>query len=274
MTIKIQFDNIDLDYENKNDKALRDVSIVGNVGGIAPIISSISSDAGYYDSIKKTVTFNTATNHELSSIAPGAKGEFKIFIPIVSKGNNSPKLSVIVDGTATSASKDDTATEVSKVWNVEGSATLNAFAVYKNSTFTNTGPLPPKANVNTTYGAHIVVSAQNALVNSKVSFILPAYVTFTGNYATGTNVTYDARTRTVVWNIGSIGAGGVVTNDIQVSVRPSQSHVGNTPAVTSSVTLEADEADSKAHIRNIANGLTTELLREQGSTDISHVVAN
>lgn len=193
-----------ISYENKNDKALRDVSIVGNIGGIAPIISGISSDAGYYDSIKKTVTFNSATNHELSSIAPGAKGEFKIYIPIVSKGNNSPKLSVVVDGTATSVSKDDTATEVSKVWNVEGSATLNAFSVYKNSTFTNTGPLPPKANVNTTYGAHLVVSAQNSLVNSKVSFILPAYVTFTGNYATGTNVTYDTRTRTVVWNIGSI----------------------------------------------------------------------
>ncbi|HCC06222.1 TPA: hypothetical protein DEP94_02610 [Candidatus Nomurabacteria bacterium] len=261
-------------YENKNDKALRDVLVVANIGGTAPIISGISSDGGYYDSINKTVTFNPVTNRELSSVAPGAKGEFKIYIPVVSKGNNSPKLTLVINGTATSVSKDDTATQISKVWNVEGSANLNAFTSYKNSTFTNTGPIPPKANVNTTYGAHLIVSAQNSLVNSRVSFILPAYVTFTGVYATGTNVTYDNRTRTVVWDIGNISAGGVVSNDIQISVKPSQSHVGQTPPITSSVTLEADEADSKARIRNISNALTTELLREQGSVDISHVVAN
>ena len=263
-----------ISYENKSDKALRDVSIVANIGGSAPIISSISSDSGYYDSINKTVTFDRSTNNELTTIAPLAKGEFKVYIPVVSRGNNSPKLSVIINATASAVSKDDTATEVSKLWSVEGSATFSAFTVYKNSSFINTGPLPPKANVVTNYGAHLVVSAQNSLVNSKVSFIIPAYVNFTGSFATGTNVTYNERTRTVVWNIGNITAGGVVSNNIQLSVKPSQSHVGNIPPITSSVTLEADEADSRALIRTIANPLTTDISKEQGSVDLSHVIAN
>lgn len=261
-------------YENKSDKALRDVSIVANIGGIAPILSSISSDFGYYNSVNKTVTFNTASNSELSSIAPGAKGEFKMYIPIVSSGNNSPKLSIKINGTASSFSKNDTATEIAKEWNVQGSATFSAWTASKNSSFTNYGPLPPKANVNTTYSAHLVASAQNSLVNTKVSFILPAYVNFTGTFATGTNVSYNERTRTVVWTIGSITAGGIISNDIQLSVRPSQSHVSQTPSITSNITLEADEADSKAHIRTIANMLTTDLSKEQGSIDLSHVVAN
>ncbi|MEI6810542.1 MAG: hypothetical protein WCK60_00645 [Candidatus Nomurabacteria bacterium] len=261
-------------YENKNDKALRDVSIVVNVGGDAPIISSVSSDYGYYNSINKTITFNTSTNRELSSVAPGGKGEFRISIPIILKGNSSPKLSLVIDGKASSVSKDDSATEFSKSWNVEGNATFSATTAYKNSTFINSGPLPPKANVSTTYSAHLVASAQNALVNSKVSFILPAYVTFTGTFATGTNVTYNDRTRTVVWNIGNISAGGVVFNDIKLSVKPSQSHVGNMPPITSSVTLEADEADSKALVRTITNPLTTDISREQGTNDLSHVIAN
>lgn len=263
-----------ISYENKSDKVLRDISIIVNIGGSAPVISSISSEFGYYNSVDKTITFNSSTNHELSSVAPGAKGEFRVYIPVVSKGSNSPKLSLIINGIASSLSKDDTATEISKSWNVEGSATFSAITMYKNSSFINTGPLPPKANVSTTYSAHLVVSAQNSLVNSKVSFILPAYVTFTGTFATGTNVTYNERTRTVVWNIGNITAGGIVSNDIQISVKPSQSHVSNTPAITSSVTLEADEADSKALVRTITNPLTTDISREQGASNLSSVVAN
>lgn len=263
-----------ISYENKSDKVLRDISIIANIGGSAPVISSISSDSGYYNSVNKTVTFDSSTNRELVSVTPGAKGEFRVYIPVVSKGNNSPILSLTINGVASSASKDDTATEISKSWNVEGSATFSAITMYKNSSFINIGPLPPKANVATTYSAHLVASAQNSLVNSKVSFILPAYVTFTGTFVTGTFVTYNERTRTVIWNIGNITAGGVVSNDIQLSVKTSQSHVGNTPPITSSVTLEAEEADSKALIRNITDPLTTDISKEQGNLNLSSVVAN
>lgn len=263
-----------INYENKSDKALRDVSIIANIGGDAPIIPNISSDSGYYDSIKRTVTFNPFTNKELISVAPGDKGEFKIYIPVVIKGNNSPSLSLVVDGTASSVLVDDTATEISKNWSVQGSATFSAWTIYKNSSFINSGPLPPKANVSTTYTAHLLVSAQNSLVNSKVSFNLPAYVSFLGVFATGTDVTYNSRTRTVSWNIGSIQAGGTATNDIQLSVKPSQSQVSQTPPITSNIILEADESESKAHMKNIIDALTTNISKEQGLEDLSHVVAN
>jgi hypothetical protein len=261
-----------ISYANKSGKTLTNASITASISGNAAVLSGIKSDIGYYNSLDKTVTWNQATNNDMSSLLPGATGELRFNVPIISKGNNSPKLVVIINGVATAATKDDTATEVSKTWNVEGSATFKVSTAYKNPTFANTGPLPPQANVDTTYAAHLVVSAQNALANGKVSFLLPVYATFTGAYATGTNVTYDARTRTVVWNIGAIGAGTAVSNDIQISVRPSQSHIGQAPAITGGVTFEADEADSKAHIRMVASALTTELSQEQGATDISHVV--
>ncbi len=261
-----------ISYQNKSDKTLSGVSVVASISGNAAVISGISSTDGYYNSLNQTVSWNRATNSALDSVLPGATGSFRIDIPIVSKGNNSPKLGLTVDGMATSVTKDDTATQVQKTWNVEGSATLAAWPAYKNAAFANSGPLPPKANINTTYAAHMVISAQNALINGKVSFILPAYATFTGVYGSGTNVTYDERTRMVVWNIGTIAAGAVVANDIQVSIRPSASHVGQTPNITSGVTFEADEADSKAHIRMATGSLATDLSREQGAVDLSHVV--
>ncbi len=266
--------SIHIFYKNESNKTLTLASVVATISGNAAVLSGVSSDAGYYNSINRTVTWNSATNVELDSVLPGASGELRMSVPIVNKGTNSPKLVLTVEGAGSLVTKDDTATEVTKTWVVQGSATFNAWAMYKNPSFANTGPLPPKANINTTYSAHLVVSAQNALINSKVSFILPAYVNYTGVSATGTNITYDERTRTVVWNIGNVGAGSTVSNDIQLSVRPSESHVGQTPPITSGVTLEADEADSKAHIRMVTSALTTDLYREQGSVDISHVVSN
>lgn len=261
-------------YKNESDKTLTLASVVATISGNAAVLSGVSSDVGYYNSTNRTVTWNSATNVELGSVAPGASGELRMYVPIVSKGTNSPKLTLTVDGAGSLITKDDTATEVTKNWVVQGSATFNAWTMYKNPSFVNTGTVPPKANINTTYSAHLVVSAQNALINSKVSFILPAYVNYTGVSATNTNITYDERTRTVVWNIGNIGAGAVVSNNIQLSVRPSESHVGQTPPITSGVTLEADEADSRAHIRMVTSALTTDISREQGSVDLSHVVSN
>ncbi len=263
-----------ISYANKSASALIGTSIVANIGGSAAVLSGVTSDAGYYNSLDKTVTWNSATNNGLGSIAPGAVGELRMYIPIVSKGNIPPKLILTINGVATAVTKDDTATHVSKTWSVEGSATFSAWSAYKNKSFVNSGPLPPQANVDTTYTAHMIVSAQNALVNGRVSFILPIYVNYTGVYATGTNVTYDQRTRTVVWNIGSISAGAVVSNDIQLKVRPSQSHVGQTPPITSGVTLEADESDSKARIRMVSGALNTDLSREQGGQDLSRVIGN
>lgn len=260
-------------YQNKSDKVLSDAEIVAIVEGTAPVISGINSDAGYYNSFNRTVTWNSATNEELRSILPNASGEVRLFIPIVNKGTNSPRLSLTIKGTATSATKNDTATEISRSWNVEGTATFTAWTAYETSAVSNSGPIPPKVNTSTTYAVHMVASAQNALTNARVSFILPAYVTYTGVQGAGANVTYDERRRTVSWNIGTLSGGQVVSNDVQVSVRPSASHVGFTPTITSGLTFEADEVDSKAHIRTTAAALTTELTREGEGFNVSQVVA-
>ncbi len=259
-------------YTNKSSQVLRDVSVIARISGTAALYGQISAEGGYYDSVEKTITFSRATNPELTALAPGATGVFKVFIPVVARGTNSPVLSVTSEGLASVSSKNDTTSAVTKTWIVQGSATLNAWTTYKNAPFANTGPLPPTANMNTTYSVHISASAQNSLSLARVSFVLPAYVTWTGVYGKDTTVAYDSRTRTVVWSIGAIPAGQTVANDIQVSVRPSQSHVGNLPSITSGITLEADETDSKARIRTAIAALTTELTRDSSPVDISHVV--
>lgn len=263
-----------ISYINKSDKPLTDVSVIANISGNAAVNSDIGSDDGYYNSINRTVTWNKATNNSFSYLVPGAKGELRLSVPIITKGGDSPKFNLTIKGEATSVTKSDTSSELFKSWTVQGSANLSAWTSYKNKSFSNVGPLPPKANIDTSYAAHIAISAQNSLVNSKVSFILPIYVNYTGVSSVGNNVTYNERTRTVVWNIGNIGAGQALFSDIQLNVRPSLTHVGEIPPITSGITFEADESDSKAHIRIVSSAITTDLSRESGGQDLSHVLEN
>jgi hypothetical protein len=261
-----------VNYKNGGTSPLHDVELVMRISGDAPVLKSLLPDRGYYDSVKGTVTWNKANIPELALIQPGIEGSFVVVIPIVSKGTNSPKLNLSIDGTGTLNEQGDIVATVSKTYPVQGSASVAASTHYKNSPFQNSGPIPPQPNVDTTYSIHMAVSAQNALQNGKVSFILPAYVTWKNNSTDPTHITYDAKTRTVTWSLGALDAGKTVTTDLGLSVRPSQSHVGTSPAITSGIVLDADEAVSKAHLKITISPLTTYIGGESWGLNPSLVV--
>jgi hypothetical protein len=161
---------------------------------------------------------------------------------------------------------------VSKSWVVQGSGNLQAATYYNNSPFKNSGPIPPQPNMETTYNTHFVVSAQNTLVGTKVSFILPVYVTWLNTTSDNKNISYDAKTRTVTWVIDRLESGKTVSSDIKLSVRPSQSPVNRTPPMTSGIVLDTDEEVSKAHIHATVSALTTAIYGENWASNPSRVV--
>lgn len=261
-----------VNYKNTTGEPLQNTEFVLKIGGEAALTKQISAPQGYYDSTAGTITWNSATVPALATLAPGTEGSFQVIIPIVSKGTNSPKLIASLTGKGNSSSVEDVVATLAKTWTVQGSASISATTAYKNSPFQNSGPIPPEANVDTTYTVHIVVSAQNALINTRVSFILPAYVTWRNVTSSLENTTYDAKTRTVTWSIGNLEAGKATVTDIGLSVRPSQSHVNSTPSITSGIVLDADEAESRAHLRTTISGLTTYIAGEAWTVNPSVVV--
>jgi hypothetical protein len=259
-------------YKNTTQETLRDAEFALKVGGEAALMKQITAADGYYDSTTGTITWNRASVPALAALTPGAEGSFQVIIPIVSKGTNSPKLSLTFTGKGNSSGVGDVIATIAKTWAVQGSASIGANTTYKNSPFQNTGPIPPEPNVDTTYTAHIVVSAQNALTNARVSFVLPAYVSWRNVATNLSSTTYDDTTRTVTWTIGTLQAGKAVATDIGLSVRPSQSHVKTSPSITSGIVLDADEAESRAHIRTTISGLTTYISGESWNVNPSVVV--
>jgi hypothetical protein len=264
--------NLSITYKNTSSEPLQDVSLLLTIGGNAALMKDVKPQNGYYDSAASTILWNRASLPTLATLAPGAEGVVTVLIPVVTKGSNSPKLTLSLIGKATAKETNDVVTNAVKSYVVQGSASLSAKTQYKNSPFQNTGPIPPEANVDTTYTLHLTVSAQNALQNAKVSFVLPAYVTWR-NVASDTSLmSYDAKTRTVTWNVGRIDAGKIVSNDIGVAVRPSQVHVNTSPFITGGIVLEADEVESRSHIRTAISGLTTYIGGESWTVNPSVVV--
>lgn len=260
-----------LSYSNGSLEPLEDLSIVITLSGDAVVYSSVDPTTGYYDSIAKTITWNKATFPDFAVIPPNGQGTLQILLPIVAKGTNSPSLKIAVTGVATSKAVDDVVSTVTKNYAVSGSASLVASTQYKTSSFANTGPIPPRPNQETTYTANLRVSAQNAIGNTKVSFTLPAYVTWR-NVTSGQSVVYESKTRTVTWNIGHIDQGKSVMVDVGLSVRPSQSHVGQSPVITSGIILDADEEASRIHLKSTLSPLTTVVKNEVWTENPSIVV--
>ncbi len=254
---------LEVTYNNSSNQVLEDVSITLSLAGEAVVYTSIDpGSSGYYDSVQKTITWNKASHPDLAVLAPGAKGVFQITMPVVSKSDHSPSLQASVKGVALTKAREEVTASASKTWGVRGSATLVGFTQYKNSPFENSGPIPPQPNRETTYTVHLVMTADNAIASGKASFVLPAYVTWRNVVREGSSVTYEERTRTVTWNIPKVQEGVKVFTDIGLSVKPSQSHVGTSPSITSKIVFEAEEEVSKAVVKSVLSALTTSVNNE------------
>lgn len=260
-------------YTNAGEAVLHDASFKLLLEGDAPLFKQVRLDeSGFYDSVKQTITWDSTSAGELASLAPGASRTFKVTIPVVTKGTNSPKLKASLTGSASDTTTEGVTVTTQKTWVVQGSATLSAQTRYKNTELTNNGPVPPLPNTETTYTARFTVSAQNALVNTLVAFTLPTYVTWKQTTTDSAKVTYDSRSKTVTWNLGTLEAGKTATIEMMLGVKPSQSHVGQTPAITSGIILDTDEQISGAHIRTTVPALTIKLNGESWPEDPSRVV--
>jgi hypothetical protein len=250
-------------YSNQSTQALEDVSIKVSLSGDAALYGSVDpANGGFYDSNQKTVFWDKSSVPDLAVLSPNSQGTLRVIVPIVQKGSNSPTLRTIIVGSASTNSVNDVVATLSKTYGVEGSAKLEAHTQYTNSSLSNSGPVPPEPNKVTTYSITLKVTAQNALSSTHVSFVLPAYVSWRGVTSDPQAITYDTRTRTVVWNIGKLDPTKVLAAEVGLSMKPSQSQVGQTPVLTSGIILDADEDVSRVHLRSTLSPLTTMLFSE------------
>jgi len=250
-------------YSNGSGQALENVSFKVSLAGDAALYDSVDPLQGMYSKESKTIVWNKSNLPELAVLAPNAQGVVQVSVPIVQRGNNTPSLKVTFEGLASSSGAGDVAATVTKTWNVVSSATMDATTQYKNTSLQNIGPIPPVVGKETTYTGVFKVTAQSALSMARISFVLPTYVTWKGATSNVSGITYNAKSRTVYWDIGQLEQGRVVLAEIGLTLKPSLGQVDQKPALTSTIVLDAEDALTKMKVKTTLSPLTTSLYNEE-----------
>lgn len=197
--------------------------------------ASVKAQDGFYSSNNTSILWSKSTDPRLADVAPGDSETLPfsfMTLPLSSGTFRNPqiKLSVNVEGLRQS--------ETNVPVTVRSSAATDLFVASDLALTSSlshaggTGPIPPKADTETTYTVSWTASnSVNALANVSASAVLPSYVRFINSPASG--VSYNASSRVVTWNVGDVAAAQAKTASFQIGFTPSLSQVGSLPVLIS-----------------------------------------
>lgn len=191
--------------------------------------------------------------------------------------NGSITVNIKVTGTAVGSGELITATAPRTV-KIQPGFALNSRLFYSSGPFTNTGPIPPKAESPTTYTVTwTIVRSPNGGKDAEVRATLPSYVTWTGRISpAGENLTWIPERNEVIWRVGDIPAGsaGQIAKEasFQVSLTPSFSQIGSLPDLVQNISLRVTDAFTTRPLNIAVPDLTTDLRADSRYTAIDGTV--
>ena len=266
-----------INWQNNLPTSVSNVQLVLTLSGPALDKNSVSASNGFYQSANNTITWGPTQDPELASVPAGGQGTLQFSFASLPPGagnvlitNPTISLSLAVSGTRDDQGNvpeqvsDAASTQVS----VASAISLTAQALHFSGPVTNTGPMPPKAESDTSYTiVWTVKNSSNTIANTVVSTVLPPYVRFASTGAAG--VTYDSGSRTVTWSLGDVPAGvgySVAARQatFQVILTPSASQVGSAPALTGNVSLTGQDRFAQVTVNAKADAPTTFLTGDTG----------
>lgn len=238
---------------------------------------SVSPDrSGFYQSQIDTIVWNKDTNPGLVSIKAGQSGVLDFSFRTTRftaqnfelLRNGIIRLEAEASGTRISESRPSEiiSSNISRQVKIETDISIAGRAVYSTGPFSNIGPLPPKAESQTTYT--IIWSIANNLNDVEdvlVSATLPIYVEWLGQVSpAGAGLSYDSQSRIVKWNVNRLSAGtGHVSPPIEAAFRvgfvPSFSQVDTVPVILRESTVMATDSFVGTSVSGRSSPVTTRI---------------
>jgi hypothetical protein len=273
-------------WTNNLTTAITNAELTLTLTGPALDKNSISSPNGFYQSQNGTITWSSAQDPELASIPAGGSGSFQFSFASLPAGSGGVlitnpviDLNLAVQGTRADPGNvpEQVASAASAEVSVASALSLTAGALHFSGPFTNTGPMPPKVNSDTSYTiVWTVQNSSNTIANASVSAVLPPYVKYVS--ANTSDVAYDSASRTVTWSLGDVNAGvGYSTPakqaDFQVVLTPSSSQMGSAPPLTGNASLTGQDRFAQVTVSANADSPTTLLTGDQGFQSGMDIVA-
>lgn len=245
-------------YKNNIDKKLQNAEIALSLEGLAIDETTIRTDDGYYDSRTNIVTWTKSGVRELGTLEPGAVGRVAVSFKTKNSSSleGSEQIRLEVSSKARRIGESGIAEFVqgsqSSILRVLTRIALTAETALSAGGFTVSGPVPPRAEQETSY---VLVSQIKNTVNpvdkAEVKFKLPFNVRFIASNATQGTAAYSEFDREVVWNAGSIVKSGTGSDSVlyvHVAVLPSLVDVGKSISLATDFTLTGIDVFTKAKL--------------------------
>ena len=275
----------DITWKNNLATPIEDAEIQIKFEGDALNKSSVFAERGFYRSIDNTIVFSKADNPNLASIGPGEIGNLSFSFGSLSSysgGDESIKeasISLSITASGKRLQGGNVPQEVlyssTKIVKISTDINLSSRIIYWSGPFQNTGPIPPKAEKETTYTiVWTVTNTSNKVMNAQVKATLPIYVKWLSKISPESeNISFSSSGAEVVWNVGDIEAGAGISSQakevsFQVSFLPSVSHVGNSPIILNEATLFGTDNFTSAIVSDASSALSTNL---KNDPDFKHL---
>ena len=244
-----------LSWRNNLSVKMADGVITIKLDGSAFDESSVFVVGGFYNSSNNTITWDKQGVSDLNVINPGERGEVNFSFNLKDSGalggtSSNPEVPVTARLVATPVGENDTEDEIrSEVRHrvaLSSSVGVETVVTHNTGVFDNEGPLPPVAEDETTYTiTWVLASSVNDLTDGTVRAVLPPYVSWKNQVRpSGESVTYNASSREVVWNVGSVESGAGYGKpspkvSFQIGFTPSLTQVGTAPELIGETVFSA-----------------------------------
>lgn len=273
------YQNVTISYANTLATSIANATVVIALTGSAIDYDSIQTTSGFYNSANRTIIFSSDTDPALATLAPGASGVGAFTFSTLPSGMLAPsptvRFTVSVSGTRVGQSNVPEQVSASSVRTVKvvTIATLLASSLSASGPFSNSGPIPPRANQPTSYT--ILWNAQNkgsTIAGGSVSATLPSYVSYTGLTGGAGSFSYNTGSRTVSWNTGDLAQGASAQGFFQISLTPSTSQKGGAPLLTSTASFSGYDRFAGVQVSATADPVTTETRGDPGYVAANAIV--
>lgn len=279
--------NIAVNWKNNLFTAIQDAVIVARLSGIPIDGASVISQDGFYRSSDGVVLWDkTTTKGAFANVPAGAQGSvsftFRMPTSEMLQAVRNPTLTITVNAAGKRTSEEGVPENLQSTASqriaVSSDLRVLAQGLYYANPFGSTGPLPPKANTETTYAIVFTITNTTSKVeNAKLTAVLPSYVRWVGICSPRDEceqpppaITFNQLDSTVTWDIGDVDAGvGMDGSDprqaaIAIGFTPSTSQIGQEPELLQNIRFVGIDASTGDEIAKDVTAVNTRILGDPG----------
>jgi len=269
-----------IDIKNTGDIGLRDLIAKTTFTGIGIDPVSVESSGGFYDSHLNTITWTASSIPGLKTMRPNDSTQLTYRFKLLSlsslpfSSQEDKNFSVIsqtaVDSPDIPSQIGTNKTILSGSFQIMLNSVMqiNMAAYYDDGRTglpVSVGPQPPQVGKETIYTVRVRVANSSAdVIDGVYHAVLPEGIRWVGNkYSTTGTVTFDERTREIVWKINIIparsgtGLPGPELN-FQVGLSPSMNQIGSRPVLCLGSSLDGTDTFTSARLHAVGESIDTE----------------